>query len=43
MNYTISPTFTVDVGYQLQVINTALSGLTNQANHMVLLQFFINL
>ena len=43
MNYTFSPTFNVDVGYQLQVINTALSGLANQANHMVLLQFFINL
>jgi hypothetical protein len=33
----------VDVGYQLQVINTALSGLANQANHILLLQFFINL
>jgi len=43
INYTISPTFNVDVGYQLQVINTTLSGLANQANHMVLLQFFINL
>ena len=43
VNYTISPIFNVDAGYQLQVINTALSGLANQANHILLLQFFINL
>ncbi len=43
VNYTVSPVFNVDVGYQLQVINTALSGWANQANHILLLQFFINL
>ncbi len=43
INYTISPNFNVDAGYQLQVINTVLSGLANQANHILLLQFFINL
>jgi hypothetical protein len=39
----LADSLNVDAGYQLQVINTALSGLANQANHMVLLQFFINL
>lgn len=43
LNYTLSPNLNVDVGYQLQLINTALSGLANQANHILLLQFFINL
>ena len=43
INYTLSPNFNIDAGYQLQLINTALSGLANQANNMILLQFFINL
>ncbi len=43
LNYTFSPNINVDAGYQLQIINTPLSGTVNQANHILLLQFFINL
>ena len=43
LNYTISSNLNIDVGYQLQLINTPLSGLANQANHILLIQFFINL
>ncbi len=43
INYTFSPNVNVDAGYQMQLINTALSGMANQANNMILLQFFINL
>lgn len=43
INYTISPNFNVDAGYQLQLINTALSGLANQTNNMILVQLFIHL
>ncbi len=43
LNYTFSPNLNVDAGYQLQIINTPLSGTVNQANHILLLQFFINL
>lgn len=43
MNHQVSEHFNVDVGYQMQVLNNRQSGLTNQANHVILLQFFINL
>lgn len=43
LNYTFSANLNVDAGYQLQIINTPLSGTVNQANHILLLQFFINL
>ena len=43
LNDTISPNLNIDVGYQLQLINTPLSGLANQANHILLIQFFIKL
>ena len=43
INHTFSPNLNVDADYQLQIIHTALSGLVNQTNHTLLLQFFINL
>jgi hypothetical protein len=43
INYTLSPNVNIDADYQLQLINTALSGLADQANNMILHQFYINL
>jgi long-subunit fatty acid transport protein len=43
INYTLSPNFNIDAGYQLQLINTVLSGLANQANNIILVQLLINL
>ena len=40
---TLFPNFNIDAGYQLQLINTVLSGLANQANNIILVQLFINL
>lgn len=44
LNRTFSPHFNMDLGYQNQLLNSrTIPNLTNQMNHMVLLQFFINL
>lgn len=44
VNRTFSKYFNMDVGYQNQLLNSrAIPNLANQMNHMVLLQFFINI
>lgn len=44
INRTFSKYFNMDVGYQNQLLNSrSIPNLANQMNHMVLLQFFINL
>ena len=43
MNRKVTNYFNVDVGYQLQALNNGKSGLINQMNHILLIQFFINL
>ena len=42
-NYQFTPQLAMDLGYQLQIINTIRTNLINQANHILLLQIFINL
>ncbi len=42
-NYQFTPQLSMDLGYQLQIINTIRPNLVNQANHILLLQIFINL
>ena len=43
MNHQFMKQFNMDVGYQLQATNNRQSGLINQINNIILLQFFINL
>ncbi len=43
LNRKVTNHISMDMGYQLQALNTAKSGLINQLNHIMLLQFFINL
>lgn len=44
VNRTFSPYFNMDLGYQNQLLNSrSIPNLANQMNHMVLLQFFVNL
>jgi Protein of unknown function (DUF2490) len=44
INRTFSPHFNMDIGYQNQLLNSrSIPNLANQMNHMVLIQFFINL
>lgn len=44
INRTFSKYFNMDVGYQNQLLNTrSIPDLANQMNHIVLLQFYINL
>ena len=33
----------MDLGYQMQALNNSQPELINQINHIILLQFFINL
>ena len=43
INREFTKQFNMDVGYQMQAINGNQAGLINQINHIILLQFFINL
>lgn len=43
MNRRFTDQFNMDLGYQMQALNNRSSGLINQINHIILLQFFINL
>lgn len=44
VNRTFSKYFNMDVGYQNQLLNSrSIPNLANQMNHMILLQFFINI
>jgi hypothetical protein len=44
INRTFSPNFTMDLGCQNQLLNSrSILNLANQMNHIILLQFFINL
>ena len=43
MNRQVTEQISVDFGYQMQAQNRASSGLVNQMNHILLVQFFINL
>ncbi len=43
VNRQVTDHLNIDLGYQLQALNNAKSGLINQMNHVLLLQFFINL
>ena len=43
MNRQVTEQISVDVGYQMQAQNKATSGLVNQMNHILLVQFFIGL
>jgi hypothetical protein len=44
INRTFSKYFNMDVGYQNQLLNSrSIPNLANQLNHMILLQFFINI
>jgi hypothetical protein len=44
INRTFSTQFDVDVGYQNQLLNSrSIPELSNQMNHTILIQFFINL
>ncbi len=44
VNRTFSKYFNMDVGYQSQLLNSrSIPNLANQMNHMILLQFFINI
>ncbi len=43
MNHRFTDQFNMDLGYQMQALNNRSSGLINQINHIILLQFFINL
>lgn len=42
-NYQFTSQLNMDLGYQLQIVNTVRPDLVNQANHILLLQIFINL
>ncbi|HEU0069236.1 MAG TPA: DUF2490 domain-containing protein, partial [Nitrospiraceae bacterium] len=43
INREFTKQFNMDVGYQMQAINGNQAGLINQINHVILLQFHINL
>ena len=43
MNREFTKYFNMDLGYQIQALNGRQSGLVNQINNIILLQFFINL
>ncbi|MDH5639749.1 MAG: DUF2490 domain-containing protein [Nitrospira sp.] len=43
MNRQVTDQISMDFGYQMQAQNKASSGLVNQMNHILLVQFFINL
>ncbi len=44
VNRTFSKYFNMDVGYQNQLLNSrSIPNLANQLNHMILIQFFINI
>jgi Protein of unknown function (DUF2490) len=43
MNREFTEHFNMDLGYQMQALNNSQPGLINQINHIILLQFFINL
>jgi hypothetical protein len=43
MNRRFTKQFNMDLGYQMQALNNRSAGLINQINHIILLQFFINL
>ncbi len=42
-NYQFTSQLNMDMGYQLQIVHTVRSNMVNQANHIILLQIFINL
>ena len=43
MNRQFTKHFNMDLGYQMQALNNRQPELINQINHIILLQFFINL
>jgi hypothetical protein len=43
MNRQVTDQISIDLGYQMQAQNNVNSGLVNLMNHILLLQFFINL
>ena len=43
MNRQFTEHFNMDLGYQMQALNNSQPELVNQINHIILLQFFINL
>ena len=43
MNHKVTEHLNIDLGYQMQALNNGQSGLINQINHVLLLQFFFNL
>jgi hypothetical protein len=43
MNRQVTDQISMDIGYQMQAQNRANSGLINQMNHILLVQFFISL
>jgi hypothetical protein len=43
MNHRLTEHLNMDLGYQAQALNNSQSGLINQINHIILLQFLINL
>jgi hypothetical protein len=43
MNHRLTEHLNMDLGYQAQALNDSQSGLINQINHIILLQFLINL
>lgn len=43
MNREFTKYFNMDLGYQMQALNNSQPGYINQINHIILLQFFINL
>jgi hypothetical protein len=43
MNREFTKYFNMDLGYQMQALNNSQPGHINQINHIILLQFFINL
>jgi len=43
MNRQFTEHFKMDLGYQMQALDNRQPALINQINHIILLQFFINL
>jgi hypothetical protein len=43
MNRQFTKQFNMDAGYQMQAVNTRQPGFINQINHIILLQFWVNL
>ena len=42
-NYEFMKQFNMDLGYQMQIINTRKEEMVNQINNAILLNFFVNL